>query len=189
MTEPLNALGLSHRLMREKIRPGDFCIDGTAGRGRDTAFLCELVGENGKVLAFDIQKEAVDSTKALLAEKGFSNAEVFLDSHENLENYAAPGEVDGIMFNFGWLPGGDHSVFSHGNTSIKAIRAGLSLLKKGGVMTLCIYYGKETGTEEKNSLLDFLHTIDPKTFTVILSDFVNRTGEPPLFAAILKENN
>jgi ubiquinone/menaquinone biosynthesis C-methylase UbiE len=67
----LNALALSHRFMREHIRSGDLCIDATAGRGRDTAFLCECVGASGKVLSFDIQPEALASTRMLLEERGF----------------------------------------------------------------------------------------------------------------------
>ena len=68
----LNTLGIAHKIIAEHVKPGDLCIDATAGRGHDTAFLCELVGKEGKVLAFDIQQAAVDSTRALLAEKGFS---------------------------------------------------------------------------------------------------------------------
>ena len=65
----LNTLGIAHKIIAEHVQPGDLCIDATAGRGHDTAFLCELVGKEGKVLAFDIQQAAVDSTRALLAEK------------------------------------------------------------------------------------------------------------------------
>ena len=46
-----------------------FCIDATAGKGRDTALLCRLTGENGRVLAFDVQEDAVRQTRELLAKK------------------------------------------------------------------------------------------------------------------------
>ena len=62
----LNTLGLVHEFLRQTVRPGAFCIDATAGKGRDTALLCRLAGAEGKVLAFDIQLEAVEQTKALL---------------------------------------------------------------------------------------------------------------------------
>ena len=101
---------IAHRFIKEHARPGDFWIDGTAGRGYDTAFLCELVGEEGRVLSFDIQEDAIESTKALLREKEFSWAQVIADSHSNMERYAKEGKVDGIVFNFGYLPGGDHSI-------------------------------------------------------------------------------
>ena len=128
----MNATELVHSIINGRIGAGAFCIDATAGRGRDTAYLCELVGPCGRVIAFDIQQEAVDSTNALLAARGL-RAEVHLDSHSNMANYAEPETVDCIVFNLGWLPGGDHRIFTHADTSFAAISAGLELLKKGGI--------------------------------------------------------
>ena len=54
--------------IREQVQAGDLCIDATAGNGNDTLLLCELVGKEGKVVAFDIQQVAVDNTKKRLAE-------------------------------------------------------------------------------------------------------------------------
>ena len=86
ITLKLNTLGVAHKIIEEKVKKGDFCIDATAGRGHDTAFLAELVGEEGRVIAFDIQQDAVDSTRALLKEKGYQDrVEVFLDSHSNMD--------------------------------------------------------------------------------------------------------
>lgn len=96
----MNATELVHSIINGRIGAGVFCIDATAGRGRDTAYLCELVGPCGRVIAFDIQQEAVDSTNALLAARGL-RAEVHLDSHSNMANYAEPETVDCIVFNLG----------------------------------------------------------------------------------------
>ena len=185
---PLNSLGLTHQFMASQIRPGDFCIDATAGKGRDTLFLCRLVGPTGQVLALDIQPDAVAQTKALLEAEGYADvAQVEQDCHSRLGRYAAPESVDGIMFNFGWLPGGDHTAFSQPGTSVAAIQAGLSLLKPGGVMSLCIYYGRNNGTAERDAILAYLPTIDNRKFTVIRSDFTNRTGDVPIPVFIIKE--
>ena len=181
-----NALGLSHKFISEHVKTGAFCIDATAGRGRDTLFLCNLVGEQGKVLAFDIQEEAITSTNELLALHQ-KIAKVILDSHSNMDQYANSETVDAIMFNFGWLPGGDHTKFSHGNTSCIAIEKGLELLKVGGVMSLCIYCGKETGFEEKETLLSYLKTLDQKKYSVLLTDYINRAGNPPIAVFITKD--
>ena len=54
-----NALKLSHTLFRERIKEGDIAVDATAGRGRDTLLLSELVGDTGHVYAFDIQADAI----------------------------------------------------------------------------------------------------------------------------------
>ena len=182
-----SALEIIHKILREHIKPGDICIDATAGRGRDTLFLAGLVGESGKVTAFDIQEAAVESTRALLKENGMdSRAVINLDSHANMANYADPGTVSAITFNFGWLPGGDHNVFTHSESSIAAIKAGLPLLRDGGIMTLIIYYGRETGFAERDALLDFLPTIDSDIYTVVEMPFVNRTNCPPIPIVILK---
>ena len=53
-------------------------------------------------------------------------------------------------------------------------------------MSLCIYYGRDSGFEERDALLGYLPTLDSKTCTVLLHDFINRPNNPPLFAAILK---
>ena len=58
-----------HHFIREHVKEGDICIDATAGNGNDTQLLCELVGDAGKVLAFDIQEEAI-SNISFRIEKG-----------------------------------------------------------------------------------------------------------------------
>ncbi len=182
----LNTITLAHHLMAQYITKGACCIDATAGRGFDTVFLCEIVGESGQVLAFDIQEEAVNSTKTLLEDKGLK-ARVYLDSHTNMDHYKEDESVDGIMFNFGYLPGGDHSICTQAKTSIAAIECGLKLLKKKGVMSLCIYHGGDTGFEEKNALMDYLKTLDTKKYTVIISELYNRPNYPPLSVFITKD--
>ena len=56
-----NARCLAADYVRRAVRPGDRVVDATMGNGKDTAFLAELVGEDGHVTAFDVQ-EAVSYT-------------------------------------------------------------------------------------------------------------------------------
>ena len=93
----MNTLSIVHDFLRRTVRPGSLCIDATAGRVRDTALLCELAGEGGRVLAFDVQEDAVRQTNELLAREG-KHAEVHLDSHAHMESYAAPESVDCNIF-------------------------------------------------------------------------------------------
>ena len=175
----LNTLGIVHEFLRQHVKNGASCIDATAGRGRDTALLCRLAGETGCVLSFDIQQEAVDQTRALLEQEGLK-ADVILDSHANMEKYAEAGTVDCIVFNFGRLPGGDPKIFTLADSSVRAIDAGLRLLKPQGVMAIALYYGKENGYEEKNAVLEHLKNIDDRNFTVLCCEWSNRRGEPPM---------
>lgn len=175
----INALQLTHRFLEAQVPTGGTCIDATVGRGRDTLFLCQLVGPTGKVIGFDIQKEALDSAQQLLEQQGCS-AVLHLDSHRHMARYAAPESVDAIVFNFGWLPGGDHAIATQAESSIAAIEAGLELLKVGGVMSLCLYYGRDTGYEEKDAILEYLPTLDPAKYTVLVTEFINRPNDPPI---------
>lgn len=182
-----SALDIISKVIREHVRPGDICIDATAGRGNDTAMLCELVGDTGHVLAFDIQEDAISSTRKLLEERNLlSRAELHLESHSEMGKYLQEETVSCITFNFGWLPKGDHNIFTKKETSIPAIEAGLKLLSDGGIMTLILYYGRETGFEEKDALLSYLPTIDSSKYTVVEMPFVNRSNCPPIPIIIFK---
>ncbi len=183
-----SALDIIKRVIAENVREGDICIDATAGRGNDTLFMAQLVGESGHVTAFDIQQDAVDSTKKLLEENGVSHrADVLLKSHSEMDALFDEGSVSCITFNFGWLPKGDHSVSTKKETSIEAIEKGLRLLKKDGIMTLIIYYGRDTGFEERDAILEYLPTIDSEKYTVLEMPFVNRPNCPPIPIIIMRD--
>ena len=182
----LNTLSMVHEFLKQHVAPGAFCIDATAGKGRDTALLCRLAGESGRVLAFDIQPDATAQTKALLAAEGL-NAEVILDTHAHMEQYAAPETVDCVVFNFGRLPGGDPAVFTRAESSVAAINAGLRLLKPGGVMAIALYYGKENGYGERDAILAYLKTLDDRRFSVLCCGWANRRNDPPMPIFIWKE--
>lgn len=182
----LNTLSMVHEFLKQHVAPGAFCIDATAGKGRDTALLCRLAGDTGRVLAFDIQEEAVTQTKALLAAEGLT-ADVILDNHAHMEQYAAPETVDCVVFNFGRLPGGDPAVFTQAETSVAAIGAGARLLKPGGVMAIALYYGKENGCGERDAILAYLQNLDDRRFSVLCCDWANRRNDPPMPIFIWKE--
>lgn len=181
----MNALTIVHETIKSYVKEGSFCIDATAGRGFDTAFLSELVGESGRVIAFDVQQEAVDSTNKLLEEKGL-HADVVLDSHANMDKYAEENSVDCIVFNLGYLPKGDHSIFTHFESTREAIEKGLKLLKRGGLMCVSVYYGGDSGYEEKDALLPWLKTLDDEKYQVLVVSFHNWKKDPPIPVFIIK---
>ena len=182
-----NSLDFAHYFIEENVRPGDIIVDATAGNGLDTLFLCHLVGETGRVFAFDIQPQAIEATKQRLEEVGMADrATLILDSHANIDAYVPRGEISAVVFNFGYLPGGDHSIGTRAESSIMAIEKSLSSLKSHGIVSLCIYYGGDSGFEEKDALLNYLKTVDHKTYTVLLQEFFNRPNCPPIVVNIQK---
>lgn len=176
-----------HHFIKLQVNPGDICIDATMGNGHDTELLCRLTGETGQVLAFDIQKPAVQNTKKRLREAGVpDNYRLILDSHSHMEQYADADSVSCITFNFGYLPGGDHAFATRPDTSIAAVEQGLSLLKKGGLMSLCIYSGGDSGFAERDALLSWLKKLDSGKYLVIVSSYYNRPKHPPIPVLIRK---
>lgn len=170
-----------HEIIRSQALAGGFYIDATMGNGNDTLMLCELAGETGKVTAFDIQKKALENTERLLEQHGYRDrALLILDGHENMDQYVQEGTADVICFNFGYLPGGDHAISTTAETSITAIKKGLAILKPGGMMSLCIYSGGDTGFEEKEQILEYLKSLSPREYTVILNQYYNRGNHPPV---------
>ena len=182
----LTAVKLVQDFLAARLADPRLCIDATCGNGGDTAFLCRLVGEGGRVLGFDIQPEAIASTRQNLARKGLA-AELHCDSHANLLQYVQPGTVDAVMFNFGWLPGADHGVFSHAQSSIPALEAALEALRPGGVLSAILYSGAVIGSDEKQAVLRFLRALPLKSFTVLVCDFANWAETAPLPCLILKK--
>ena len=169
------------------MKEGDICIDATAGNGNDTLLLCQLVGDEGKVFAFDIQQTAIANTKERLEQADvLHRAELCLDSHTNMHEYVEKESVSCIVFNFGYLPGGDHNLATRKETSVHAIQEGLILLKKGGMMSLCIYSGGDSGFEERDAILEMVKGLDGKQFLVIVSSYYNRPNHPPIPVMIIK---
>ena len=101
-------------------------------------------------------------------------------------SYASPGSVSCIVFNLGYLPGGDHSLSTKAETSIQALEQGLSLLQKNGLISLCIYSGGDSGFQERDQVLAWLSALDPRKYLVIRSDYFNRPNNPPIPVLIIK---
>lgn len=186
-TPDLTAVKFVQDFLASRLVSPHLCVDATCGNGGDTAFLCQLV-QNGRVLGFDIQPEAIASTQKHLERLGLSDhAELHCDSHANLLQYLAPGSADAVMFNFGWLPGADHSVFSTADSSIPALEAALTALRPGGVLSAILYSGRVIGTDEKQSILGWLRALPLTEFTVLVCDFANWADTAPLPCLVLKK--
>ena len=173
---------LARDVLSRTVQPGDSVVDATMGNGHDTLFLCESVGPSGRVLAFDIQPEAVASTDALLRSAGLrARAELFCCGHEHMDEYV-PDQVRAVVFNLGWLPGGDHAVTTRWETTQEAVRKALELLLPGGVLVLCAYPGHAEGDRERRELVSFFSSLSNRTFNVLHQRFLNAgPGAPECF--------
>ncbi|MHC1722861.1 MAG: class I SAM-dependent methyltransferase [Aminipila sp.] len=180
---------LAMKITLEYIEAGDCVIDATAGNGHDTLILAEAVGNNGRVIAFDIQKNALENTEKLLKENGLiERVKLVNDSHENIMNYVQEeNRPSAIIFNFGYLPTGDKSITTKGNSSVSAINAASKLIKLGGIITLVLYSGHEEGRIEKKMILDMLGGLSSTEYHVAYTSMINQSNNPPEIIWITKK--
>ena len=179
-------LQYAQTLLKSAVDEGDIAVDATAGNGHDTLFLAQLVGDDGFVYAFDVQKQAVDATLHRLLDNALEHrALVLKDGHENVAKYVNK-PVAGAIFNLGYLPGSDHEVITRPNTTIQALESLLKLLKIGGIIVLVIYHGHEGGKEERDEVIRFVSELPQKYIHVLRYEFLNQKNDPPFVIALEK---
>jgi tRNA A58 N-methylase Trm61 len=155
--QPPRPTELAHLLLERVISEGDLVIDATAGNGHDTVFLARCVGESGRVLAFDVQAAAIESTRRLLESADVSaNVELFQESHARLADHVSAGSVAAIMFNLGYLPGSDQSVITTTSETLIALEAAVQALRPGGWLCVICYPGHDGGNDEASAVESWL---------------------------------
>lgn len=174
-------------ILKSKIKENDICVDATMGNGNDTLFLKKCIGIDGKIYAFDIQKQALINTKTKLEEANlYNNVHLINDGHQNINKHIKEN-INFIIFNLGYLPKGDKTIITKKETTIKAIKESLKLLSKKGIMCIMSYYGHEGGLDEKNSLINFLENLNYLEYNIIKLDFLNKKNSPPILFLIEKK--
>ncbi|MDP4093152.1 MAG: class I SAM-dependent methyltransferase [Bacillota bacterium] len=181
-----NSLAQSHEYVTMVVKEGDTVVDATAGNGNDTLFLARLVGEKGRVYSFDIQSCAIERTREKLEKEGLTERVTLInDSHHNMDLYIE-GKVRTIMFNLGYLPGGDHNIDTKADSTEEALNKAMDIIEKNGLISMVVYYGGDSGFDEKNHIMDYIKHIDSKRFTVMATEFVNQVNCPPILVCIEK---
>ena len=174
---------LAMTIVGKYVQKGDIAVDATAGNGHDTLALLRLVGESGKVYAFDVQRQAIERTKKLLTESApFLLARVSLvcDSHESLSAYVEEkGRVSAVVFNLGYLPSGDKSINTAAESTVSAIGESLKTLKKGGIVSIVMYPGTDKGKTERDAVFSYVQTFPVQNYHVCRCDMPNSPGVSP----------
>ena len=178
---------LADECIERVVKSGDIAIDATMGNGHDTEKLARLVGENGHVYAFDVQEQAVNNTRTRLLEAGLAErATLHLASHDQMAELVLE-PVRLVMFNLGWLPGGDKRITTRLESTLKAVNAALSLLLPMGVLCMCVYPGHEEGVRELQQLDRFFSSLQPQKFNCLRQTFINAGAGAPCCFIIQKQ--
>ncbi len=174
----IDLLSLQKQFISAHLSEGDTAADFTMGNGHDTSFLSRTVGASGRVFSFDIQPDALVSTRATLEKDGApDNVTLICDSHHNCQKYiSAP--IKAGMFNLGYLPGGNKSLTTKRETTLPAIRAALELLAADGILLIAVYPGHEEGRLEGEAIMAELATLDRRKICITQIKILNSPTSP-----------
>ncbi len=178
----VDLLDLQKHFILQHLGEGDVAVDFTMGNGNDTLFLSRTVGENGRVYAFDIQEDALISTRAHLIEGGApENYTLICASHHRVKEFVSE-PIKAGMFNLGYLPrSGRKGVTTMRETTMPAVEAALELLSDDGILLIAVYPGHEEGSLEGEMLAEFFPTLDRRKVCASRFNIMNSPTSPYFF--------
>ncbi len=154
------AVRTAHDFLLQHVAAGGCALDATAGRGHDTLFLARLLGPEGQVHACDVQAEALDTTRRRWEDESGPKANLHLHhiGHESVRPALLAAGVPrlcAVVFNLGYLPGGDRSLTTRPESTLAALRSLLPMLGERGVLTVAAYPGHPGGMEEFEAVVEW----------------------------------
>jgi len=180
----------AHDCIATTVKPGDTVVDATLGNGHDTLFLVNCVGGGGKVIGFDVQQDAIESTRERLSGAGIDERsyELHLQSHAEVLRFAQAG-LSAVMFNLGYLPGGDKGEITQVESSLKAINDSSDLLARRGILTVMCYPGHKGGDDEAKAVTRLLSEKHGKGYDVSLYQRAGARETTPFLIVVVKLRN
>jgi 16S rRNA C1402 N4-methylase RsmH len=188
------AVQWSHVILEARLRQGDVVVDATAGNGHDTVFLAQRVLPGGRVFAFDVQEEAIEATRSQISKHKLQTTkedEIALHhaGHERMAEFLPmemKGRLRAVMFNLGYLPGGDKTRITKVETTLAALQQALDWLAADGVLSVVVYPGHEGGREEADAVERWMAALNSQQFEAQRVSYVNFKPTTPFCLAVRK---
>ena len=145
-----------HEAVHAVLEAGDIAVDATVGNGHDTLWLARCVGPTGQVFGFDLQQRAIAATRYRLEQAECERQVTLLQrSHADLAVALPPavrGTVRAVLFNLGYLPGGDKAFATRPGTTCAALDAARQVLAPTGLLSVMAYRGHPGGEPESEAV-------------------------------------
>jgi tRNA G37 N-methylase Trm5 len=184
-------LDLAHAYWAKIVCQGDTLVDATCGNGHDTCLLAQMRPK--VVYSIDIQPEALQSAKTLinthLSEEEQNKIKWILASHEVFPSEIHEASVKLIVYNLGYLPGGNKSIVTQPETTLRSLQQAEKLIVPGGCISVTCYPGHPEGAREEKELLDYTSRLDPQEWSCCHHRWLNRRLSPNLLFIQRKINN
>jgi Putative rRNA methylase len=180
-------LDLAHEYWKQIVLPGDIAIDATCGNGHDALFLCELMLKQEKksqIYLIDKQPEAIQNSKERLrrqlSAEALTDIHFLQQCHSRFPEELTPSSVKLIVYNLGYLPGGDKQLTTYSQTTIESLQAAVTLIAAGGAISVTCYPGHPAGKIEEQAVLECASTLPPNVWSCCHHRWTNRKDAPSL---------
>ncbi len=183
MQHPITShLSFAHSIWKDFLKKGDHVIDATCGNGHDSFFLanCVLEEEKGSLICLDLQEGAIANTKTQLLPSHLNRTTFHHMSHETFPETCITNYFNLIVYNLGYLPGGDKSLTTLTASTLPSLQNALTLIKSGGMISIMCYPGHAEGAKEETALLTFCKTLPSSKYTLCHHRWLNRPKSPSL---------
>ncbi len=168
-------IALAHQYWEKILQPGDWAIDATCGNGRDTFKLAEVL-KGGGVIAIDIQPEAIAKTEGRL--ESMTGVHFFCQSHETFPLLAMQKPVRLIVYNLGYLPGGNKNMTTRVESTLISVSNASEIILPCGAISITCYPGHAEGALEEKALLEELSRWPSDRWDVCHHTFPHRRLAP-----------
>lgn len=177
-------LDFAHLLWRQFVKAGDWVIDATCGNGYDTLHLARLAlaKDTGAIFGCDLQEVAIQNTRERL--QVHLEPDLLKQVHLKRACHAtylkgfANNSVKLIVYNLGYLPGGDKAITTMTASTLESLQTALACIKPGGAVCLTCYPGHEAGKKETEEVLAFAKKLPPAQWSCSHHQWFARATSP-----------
>ena len=128
-----------------------------------------------KLFCMDLQTQAIENTRQKVPDAFF-----FHQCHSNFPQEALSPKLKLIVYNLGYLPGGDKSLTTRVSSTKQSVKRALEVLPNGGALSITFYPGHAEGKDELDTILPYLAALPSTAFTVTKHSWINRKNAPLL---------
>jgi hypothetical protein len=138
----------------------------------------------GKLFAIDIQAEAIANTKKRLMQAlspaCYQRVAFIQESHRSFPIPLTPHSVKLIVYNLGYLPGGNKELTTRVESTQASLLAAQELITIGGIISVTCYPGHPEGKREQTALLEQVALLNPQEWVCRHHQWINRVNAPSL---------
>jgi len=194
----------AHRYWSAALQAGDTVVDATLGNGHDATFLALALGRagGGTLVCVDLQALAIERSQDHLRE-ALDGAGWAFDAESDVARWRAIAPGSGavlmvewrcgchaaalesmsarsarlVVFNLGYLPGGDKAVCTTTSTTLPALDAAQHVIQIGGTVSVTIYPGHEEGLHEETAVLEHAAALIQGQWSVYHAQWLNQRNK------------